>query len=68
LRRRLLDAGTLQKFHYRHVDAKVYRDPILQLDRHQRVQSQVAERLMYVQPGRGEPKHASYLLTQVRLQ
>jgi len=44
----LRDAEALEKFHHRHVDAQIRRDAIFQLDRHQRVQSQVGQWLLYI--------------------
>ena len=60
--------SALEKFHHRHIHPQVNRDPVLQLDRHQGVQSQIAQRLLYVQPGGGNAEYTSHLLSQVGLQ
>ena len=60
LRRSLLNAGSREKCHHRHIHAQVNRDPVLQLDRHQGVQSQIAQGLLYVQLGCGQPEHTSH--------
>ena len=68
LRCSLGDAEALEKFHHRHVHAHIDRDPILQLDSHQGIQSQIAQGLLDVELGCGKPEYASHLLTQVGLQ
>ena len=68
LRDRLVNAKALKEFHHRHVHLQVNRDPVLQLDGHQGVQSEMAQGLLDVQPGWAEPEHPGHLLAQVGLQ